>query len=353
MRIAMGAATVIALVAAATGAKAADEVADFYTGKQIHIIVGQEAGTGYDVLARAVSRFMGKHIPGNPSFVVQNMVGAGTRLAANHLYNVAPRDGTVLGVIAQSMPMDQAMAQEGIQFDVARFNWIGTPMTDNQVTAARSDTGVETIADIKTKGLICGGPAGSNAGIIYPQIINNLTDSKIQIISGYAGTPAINMALEKNEINCFGSNTWSSVKVQLGHLLKDKKLNILLQWGLDNNPAISEYQGRTVPIAVDLARNDADRKVLALINSSTGMGRPLFAPPDVPAARVEALRRGFDRTMKDPEFISEAEKLQVEVTPKTGETLQKLATEVSRTPPDLIELSKKLIEPKDVKTLGK
>ena len=299
MRMVVRLATTLVVVATATTAGAADDVADFYKGKQIRIIVGQEAGTGYDVLARAVGRHMGNYIPGNPTYVVQNMVGAGTRLAANHLYNVAPKDGTALGVIAQSAPMDQALAQEGIQFDVARFNWIGTPMVDNQVTAARSDTGVATIADVKAKGLICGGPAGSNAGIIYPQIINNLTDSKIQIIAGYTGTPAINFALEKGEINCFGSNTWSSVKVQLGPMLQEKKLNILVQWGLEKNPGIAQYQGRDVPLAMELARNDADRKVLALINSSTGMGRPLFAPPDVPAARVEALRRAYDRDELD------------------------------------------------------
>lgn len=343
-----------ALVLAATvpAAVAADDVVAFYKGKQIRLIVGQEAGTGYDTTARAVARIMGKYIPGNPSFVVQNMVGAGTRLAANYLYNVAPTDGTVLGVIAQSAPMDQALSQEGIKFDVAEFAWIGTPLVDNQVTASRAESGVATVADIKAKGLICGGPAAINAGIIYPQIINNLTGSKIQIIAGYTGTPAINLAFEKGEIDCFGSNTWSSVKVQLGHLLKDHRLNVLVQWGLEKNPGISQYQGREVPLSMELARDDSDRKVLALINSGTGMGRPIFTTPKVPAERIEALRRAFDRTMTDPEFLAEAEKLQIEVTPKNGETLQALATDVSRTPPELVAMAKKLIELRDVKNLG-
>ena len=335
-----------------SGAVAADDVADFYKGKQIRVIVGQEAGTGYDTTARAMARHLGKYLPGNPGFVPQNMVGAGTRLAANHLYNVAPKDGTVLGMIAQSAPMDQALSQEGIQFDVAQFAWIGNPLVDNQITAARAASGVATIADIKAKGLICGGPAGSNAGIVYPQIINNLTDSKIQIIAGYTGTPAINLALEKGEIDCFGSNTWSSTKVQLGHLLKDRKLNVLVQWGPAKNPDISAYQGRDVPLSLELARDESDRKVLALINSGVGMGRSLFAPPGVPKDRIEALRRAFDLTMKDPEFRAEAENLQIELTPKTGEEIQVLATEVSRTAPDLIVLAKKLIEPRDVKKLG-
>ena len=323
----------------------ADEIEEFYRGKQIRLIVGQEAGSSYDAIARSLIHVMGNHIPGNPSVVTQNMVGAGTRVAANYLYNLAPRDGTVVGMISQSTPLDQALKQEGIKFDAAKFNWIGTPVVDNQIFGSTAASGLSSIDDVRAKGgLICAATNASNASVIYPQMINNLAGTSIRIITGYTSTATINLAMERGEANCFGSNTWSNLKAQLGHLMKDKKINILVQWGPDKNPDISAYQGSDVPLSSEFAKSDLDRKVFALVNSAVTMGRPLFAPPDVPEARIAALRKAFAETIKDPEFIAEAAKQQIEINPKFGDYLQAVVAEVTSASPEVLERLKTLSE---------
>ncbi len=332
-------------------ASAADAVGDFYRGKQIRFVVGTDAGSGYDIFSRVVARHMGKHIPGNPTFLFQMMPGASGRVSANWLQAVAPRDGSTIASFTQTAPIDQARKQEGVQYDVATFNWIGNPIVDNTLTIAWRDAGYRTLDDVKTRGgLICGGTAASSPSNTFPQVINNLVGTKIRIISGYPSSGAAALAMERGEVNCVGS-TWPVVKVNQAHLLKERKLDFLVQWGVEKNPEIAAYQGHDVPLSAELAKTEIDRRVLDVINSGIAIGRPIVAPPEVPRERVEALRRAFDATMKDPEFLADAEKQKLDVVPISGEKLQAIATGVAQASPDVLKRVDEVMSPRDIEKL--
>jgi tripartite-type tricarboxylate transporter receptor subunit TctC len=345
------AAILVALGAAAPGS-AADAIADFYKGKQMQMVIGNEAGGSYDAYARIISRHLGKHIPGNPVIVAQNMVGAASRQAANWLYNTAPKDGTALATFVQTLPVDQARNGEGIRFDVAKMNWIGSPNTDNNVTMLAASTGLQSIEDVKAKGgVICGGTGGSTPTATFPQVINNMTGTKMKIVAGYPSATAIAIALERGEVNCFG-NTWGSIRSS--PLITDHKLNIMVQWGIDKLPAISAYAGRDVPLITEYAKTDLDKQVFTVINAGFAIGRPIVAPPDVPADRVFALRRAFEAMLKDPEFKTDLDKAKLDLNPvSSGEHLQEIAVSVVRTSNDVLKRVDELMTAKDVEELKK
>jgi tripartite-type tricarboxylate transporter receptor subunit TctC len=333
------------LTALAAPAAGADEVADFYRGRQIHIVIGYEVGGGYDAYGRLLARFLPQHIPGNPTAIAQNMLGAGSRNASNWLYNIAPKDGSVLGVTSQSTPLDQAMQQKGIQFDAAKFNWIGNPIVDNQVTIAWAESGIATMGDLtKKRDIICGGTGATTNPVVFPKIINQLIGSNIRVVAGYQGAAAIVLAMERGEVTCMGSHSWSTAKATMAQHLRDGKISVLVQWGPAKDPEISEFAKRDVPLILDYARNDMDREVLTLFDSSMSIGRPLFAPPDVPRARVDALRRAFDETMTDAEFLAEAKRLNMDIRPMAGIELQKLATDVAHASPAIVARAQALLK---------
>jgi tripartite-type tricarboxylate transporter receptor subunit TctC len=327
-----------AVIAALCAPASAADVADFYTGRQIHVVIGYEVGGGYDAYARLVGRHMGKHIPGSPTFIPQNMEGAGSRKAANWLYNVAPKDGSVIGVIAQTTALDQALKQLGVQFDVSKFSWIGNPIVDNQVFIAWKTSGIATLEDVKVKGgLICGGTGATTNPVIFPKIINRLIGSDIQVVAGYPGAASITLAMQRGEVNCIGAHAWSTTKATMAQHLKDRNLNLLVQWGPEKDPEISAFAQRDVPLITQYASTPVDREVLELINSSMALGRPLLMPPDVPVERVEALRRAFAETMTDPEFRDQAKAMNMDIKPMLGGDLQQLATEVAQASPAVMD----------------
>lgn len=323
----------------------ADDVADFYHGRQMTFVIGSSVGGGYDAYGRLLARFLPKHIPGNPTAVPQNVPGAGSRSASNSLYNVVPKDGSVLGVISQSAPLDQAMRQKGIQFDAGRFNWIGNPIVDNQVTIAWTNSGIATMDDLtKVDGVVCGATGANTNPVFFPKIINQLIGSNIQVVSGYQGAAAIALAMARGEVNCMGSHSWSAAKATLGQYLSEGKMSVLVQWGPAKDPDISDHAKHDVPLIVDYAHNDMDREVLTLFNSSISIGRPLLAPPDVPRERVDALRRAFDETMADQDFLAEAKRLNMDIRPMAGIELQKLAVHVAQTSPATVARAQALLK---------
>jgi tripartite-type tricarboxylate transporter receptor subunit TctC len=266
------------------------------------------------------------------------MPGAGSIVMMNYLYNVAPRDGSVIGVTAQTTPLDQALKQEGVSFDAAQFNWIGNPIVDNQVFFAWHTTGIKTLDEAIAKGgLICGGTGATVNPVTLPKIINHMLGAKIRVVPGYPSANNILLAMERGEVNCIGSHSWSTAKVTAAHLLRENKLNMLVQWGPSQDPEISASAKRDVRLMDDYARTDFDRSVIKLMSSGMAIGRPLYAPPGVPPARVAALRKAFDDIMKDPEFLAEAKKSNVDVRPMSGVELQALATEVVRTPSEIVD----------------
>jgi tripartite-type tricarboxylate transporter receptor subunit TctC len=340
-RFSLGSALVVAAVALAQPATAQ---APFYHGKTIQIVVGFGPGGGYDAYARLIARWMGNHIPGNPIFVVQNMPGAGTRVAANWLYNIAPRDGTTLATIVQSTPVDQVFGEPGIKFDAARFAWIGNPIVDNLVSITTRASGLATMADVKAKGgLICGS-SGAGPTVSFPNTIAKLLDTKVQVVAGYPGVSAITLAMERGELNCNGGQAWSSMKATMANLMSEGKLNVIVQWGAEADPDISETMGTKVPLVQDFARSEPERAALRLLGSTAALSRPLLGPPDMPAERIATLRAAFDATMKDPAFLAEAKKAKMDIKPVPGVEVQRIVEALVRSRPEDVALAAELVK---------
>ena len=330
--------------AACVGSKPVLAQAPFYQGKTIQIVVGFGPGGGYDAYARLIARTIGGHIPGNPTLIVQNMPGAGSRVAANWLYNVAPRDGTALATIVQSTPVDQVFGEAGIKFDAARFAWIGNPIVDNLVSITTRQSGLASMEDVMGKGgLICGS-SGAGPTVSFPNTIAKLLGTKVQVVAGYPGVSAITLAMERGELNCNGGQAWSSMKATMANLMKDGQLNVIVQWGAEADPDISAVMGRKVPLVQDYARSDAERAALALLGSTAALSRPLLGPPDMPADRVASLRVAFDATMIDAGFLAEAKKSGMDIKPLSGAAVQKIVEDLVRSSPADVALAAELVK---------
>ena len=347
IRAAPACAFALLLAGVAARPAAADDVADFYRGKQVKLVIGFDSGSSYDLYARTVVRHMEKYLPGNPHVIAQNMPGAASRKAADYIAAGAPRDGTVIGTIAQSAPLDERLKHEGTQFRTATFNWIGNPVVDNNVTIAWSDSGFVTIEDVLGRdGLICGGSTVTAPSITFPRILNNMLGARIQVLPGYTTTGvSYALAMERGEINCSGGNSWEANKLVFGQAFEGRRINVLLQWGPEKNPEISAYARREVPLISEYAGTDMDRRVLDLVNSGVALGRPLLAPPDVPRERVTALRLAFDRTMADPAFVFEMQRMRLALRPMSGERLQQIVTDVMASSDEVIRHAGDLMGP--------
>ena len=309
------------------GAQAhAQQVEEFYRGKQIDMVIGYSPGGTYDLYARLVARFLGNYIPGKPKIVPRNMPGAGSRAAVRWVYTVAPKDGSVLATADQSLSVEQAMGDKTLGFDTTKLIYIGNANVDNNTMSAWYTSGVKTIDDAKTRQVVVGATGGSTSSQ-YAKAMNALIGTKFKIIIGYPGGNDINLALEKGEVDVRGSNAWASWKATRPDWLKDKKINILVQIGLTKAPDLPD-----VPLLMDLATNDQDRAVFKLLSASSSIGRPFFASPGVPPERVKALRAAFDAMVKDPTFLAEAQKEGFDINPLSGEELQKIVGDIVATP---------------------
>ena len=324
--LAGSAAVLVGLHAGPGGALAQDEVERFYRGRTIDMHIGFSVGGTYDLYGRVVARFIGKHIPGQPTIVPKQMVGAGTRVAANYLYTVAPKDGSQLGVVDQALPLQQAMGEPGVLFDTRKLNWIGNPIADNNTMAAWHPAGITSIEQAKTRSFTVGAN-GITAAAQYAQAMNTLIGTKFSIITGYPGGTEINLAMERGEVAIRGQNSWSSWKANHREWLEQKKIVILVQMGLQKNPELAD-----IPLLMDLAPSADAREVLKLLSAPTAIGRPIFTTPDVPADRLAALRAAFDATMKDPAFIADTKRLGLDLNPVGGIELQRIVTEIAESP---------------------
>jgi tripartite-type tricarboxylate transporter receptor subunit TctC len=307
----------------------AQSPADFYKGKTVEIYIGYSVGGAYDVYARLLARHMGKHLPGRPTVVNKNMEGAGSLRLANWLYNVAPKDGTVFGIIGRGIPFDPLLGGSG-QFDATKFSWIGSANDEVSICAAWHATPVNTFADLLTRDMIVGGTASGADTDQFPKIVNGVLGAKMRVISGYPGGNEITLAMERGEVQGRCGWSWSSVKATHPTWVQDKKIKILMQLSLAKHPDLPD-----VPLIMDLAKNDEQRQILKLVFARQVMGRPFLGPPGIPDDRLTALRKAFMDTMKDPEFLAEAEKGKLEITPVSGEDIQKLVTDVYATPKDV------------------
>src|SRR5262245_43829452 len=329
--------SLLAAFAAAPLPAHGDAVSDFYRGKQINLVIGTSAGNDYDFRGRLIARHMARHIPGEPTIIPRNMPGAGGVNAANWLTNVAPRDGTTLHMIMTNMMQAQAIGTHGVQFDTRKFRWVGNTTSTPNVTNSWHTTGVTSIEQVKTREFILGAPAGT-AGVTYGTVMNALVGTKFKVVTGYPGGNEVNLAMERGEVEGRGSNSWASWKSTKPEWLAQKKIVMLVQIGLKRDPDLPD-----VPLLLELVNNDIDRKVMTFISAETAISRALITSPGVPAERVAALRRAFDATMKDPQFIAEAEKAKMDISPMTGEESQTIADQIANTPADVISHAQEVL----------
>jgi tripartite-type tricarboxylate transporter receptor subunit TctC len=315
------------------GAAAADaqgDVAAFYRSKQIRMIVGSAVGGGYDLFARVVARHLVNHIPGNPHILVQNQPAAGGVVMTNQLYNQGPKDGTVIGVPINGIPT-APLLQAGTQFDQTRLAWIGSTNREAYVAFVWHSVPVRSVAELTSKEVVVGATTPGTTMVDFPQLVNEVLGFKFKIVRGYQGTPQINLAIERGEVQGMGGLGWASVKAQTPHWISERKIRVLAQYGFKRYAELAD-----VPTMLELARSEADRQAMTMLFARTEYGRPYFLPPDVPVERVAALRRAFDATMIDPAFLVEATRLQFDVDPLTGEQVQALVGELAATPRDVV-----------------
>lgn len=297
-----------ALLASANAAARADEVEDFYKGKTLYALVGVSAGGEYDFQLRLVAKHIGRFIPGRPTVVAQNMTGATGMVMANYLYRVAPKDGTYIGLIQNGLPTSQAVGMDGVQFDAARFNWLGSIAPTAETMGSWKTTGVGTIADARKTELIAGSIGSSGITISFPMMLNDLVGTKFRIVAGYTGSGQLDIALERGEVTA-RANAWSSLKAGKPEWIANHDLNILVHSG----PRLPDLAD--VPTVEDVLLNPADRQIVDIVTAGDRLGHPFATAPEVPLARVEALRRAFSEMLKDPEFLRDAATAKIDVNP--------------------------------------
>ena len=323
---------------ALAGASAsAQSPADFYKGKTVNVLIGVGVGGEYDLHARIVARHIGKHAPGAPNFVPQNMTGAGGAKMAAYLAEVAPKDGTNIGMIANNFPAMQAAGLDVIRFDLGKFQWIGSISPTVETMTVTKAAGISTIEEARSKEIIVGATGKGAITYSVPAMLNEFLGTRFKIVPGYPGGNQINLAMERGEVQA-RNNTWSSWKVTKPDWIKNGDIKILAYAG----PAPKDLPG--VPNVVDLVKIADDKRTVELIVSGTMLGRPLAFAGDVPADRVAAIRAAFVQTMKDPEFLGEADKLKIEVDPVSGEDMQKVVANVLATPKNLAARARTIIE---------
>lgn len=297
---------------------------DFFKGKTITVLIGYAPGGTYDATARLLSRHMPNHLAGQPTMIPQNMAGAGSIKAILHLYTVAPKDGTVLGMVARSYSIEPVFSPESAKYDPTRFNPIGSTSSEVSVGVAWHTTGFKTFDDVLKNELTVGATGTTDDTGRFPMLTRKLTGAKIKIVQGYPGGNDITLAMERGEVQGRFGWSWGSVKSRSKDWLDQKKINILLQMGMNKAEDLPD-----TPFIMDYAKNDRDRQALELIFAPQVTAWPLIAPPDVPADRLAVLRKAFDDTVKDPAFVADAGKLRIDVEPVSGVEMQKIVQRIS------------------------
>jgi tripartite-type tricarboxylate transporter receptor subunit TctC len=303
----------------------AQDAADFYRGRTVSLVAGFNPGGGADTYARVVARHLGKHVVGNPTVVVRNMQGAGSVVAANHIYNVSPKDGTELGLFAGNITIDPLMGGTQHKYDARKFGWVGAPSSDSNVCLSSLSSSFKTIDDVIRREMITGTSGTSTYD--FPVAMNNVIGTKFKLVKGYGGSAALRLAMERGEIEGFCGVGYNSMRTAG---LADGKANILVQVGLAKNPHMPN-----VPFIFDYAKSDEDRQILRLVFGWLDLERPIGAPPGVPEERLRALREGFDRAMKDSALLADAEKAQVGIEPMSGAAIAAFVDEAYRAPAEV------------------
>ena len=313
--------------------------AEFYRGRTITLIVTSTPGGDYDQRARLVARHMDRHIEGQPRIVVQNMPGGGGLRGTNNIYRIAPRDGTVIGAIDQQAPLAQAFGEKGVEYDLLKSSYIGNTTSSPIVLVSWHHSPVKTFQDALEKELVIGATGAGSASVQAPLMINALLGTKFRVVSGYPGGNEIYMAMENGEVAGRATQNWSGWKSQKPDWLRDKKINLLAQAGARKHPELPD-----VPLLADFARSEEDRQILALYFATADMARPLWVGPDVPLDRVAALRKAFDATMGDTDFIEEARRINIDVEATSGAEVQRIVQRILGAPARVLDRARKFSE---------
>jgi tripartite-type tricarboxylate transporter receptor subunit TctC len=312
----------------------ADEraVANFYKGKQINLYIGMTPGAAYDIDARLVAKFLPKYIPGNPAVLPKQMTGAGSMVAIAYAYNAAPHDGTTMVAPLQGVPLQQVLLGEAVaKADLSKFAWIGTPTQDVNVMLTWHTSGITSIEDAKKQVVTIGSNGLTDVSAQYVRALNALAATKFKLIPGYRGGTDIDLAMERGEVAARASANWSGVKLR-PDWISGKKINVILQVGLERIKDLPD-----VPLLTELAPNDEDRVALHLLSAPAGLGHPLLMSPGVPEERVAAVRKAFDLTMKDPQFVAEAASAKREIDPISGIELQRIVDALIQSPKSAVD----------------
>jgi len=318
---------------------AAETPEEFYRGKQLQVKVGFPPGSGYDLAGRLVARHIGPHIPGNPTVIVQNVVGAGSLTLANQMYRTAPRDGTALALVSNAVAATPLLSPSTAQFDPRQFNWIGSNAPEIDVVIMAAEAPHQSIKDLQNKIAIVGASGLGGAIFDLPQISNALLGTKFQIIAGYDGAAKIFLAIQRGELQGLAGIGWSSVKASQLNEVKSGRLRVVAQFGWKKHPELPE-----VPL-FDKPKNEIDFLAVKFMYARMQYGRPFLMPPETPIDRVQAIREAFKATMKDKELLIQAERFEFEIDPISGEELEEITREIMATPPSAVARLREILDP--------
>jgi tripartite-type tricarboxylate transporter receptor subunit TctC len=317
-----------------------------YEGKTITVITSTGVGGVYDLTARVIARHMGRYIPGNPTLIVQNMPGGGNVLATNYMYNIAPKDGMTIASIHNAMPLHQVLDGRGVRFDAAKFNWLGSTGSENEVILVWSSAGIKTIKQAMEKEVVLGATGAGSGLSIIPTAMNNVLGTRFKLVIGYKTSEDINLALERGEVQAraFGIN---SIVSQHSDWLKEGKVAFLAQAGVKRDKDLPE-----VPLLTELAGTAEQRQILKLISAPAGLGHPYLAPPGTAPERLALLRKAFAATLKDKAFLAEVEKLQIAIDPMSADEAGAIVAETINAPADVVAKAKAAMEAPDTRPQG-
>lgn len=317
---------------------AAQDAGPFVGGKPLTMVIGFGPGGGYDLWGRTMARHIGRHLPGAPNVVPQNMPGAGSYNAANHIFNLAPKDGTVMGIIARDAPLGPLTGQTGARFDPLQISWIGTPTKETNVCIAFHSAKVKKVEDMYTTELIVGDTGAGTGTRSYPKALASILGLKFKLIAGFPSSSDVFLAMERGEVDGI-CESLDSVHGKKPDWIPQKKVNIIFQGGSVPNPEIKE-----APFILDLAKTPEQRQAIKFLYAGQAIGRPFVAPPNLQPGRLKMLRDAFNATMKDPEFIAETKRVSLELDPESGEELEAVIKEIYATPRDVVQKVGELIK---------
>jgi len=329
---------VVWLMAGGAVARAQSEVERFYRGKTITVVIGYTVGGAYTLYARLLAQHFGRHVPGNPTVVSQNMPGAGSRKAGIYLYHVAPRDGTVIGTIGRNEPV-APLIESGVNFDGTKFTWIGSITNDNSICLSWHTSKVRTWHDLQTRELTVGGLATGDNTVTVPVMLRNMFGAKLKLVKGYPGNNDMYLAIERGEVEGLCGVSWRPIMSQRHDWMAGKKVNTLVEVALEKDPTLGD-----TPLITESIRDPDQLKTLSFLIATQAMARPFLAPPGIPDERRLALRMAFDRTMQDPAFLADAEKINLNVHPMDGAAIDALLRQVYATPKALIARAARAIQ---------